>query len=318
MKKLCPNWEPHPRHDWIEGVTRRDCPGCDGVATYPQRGDDDHIEQFDGTLADGLDDDTAKRPSVWFLIPAHGRVALTRVCLRQLVRTCAELSDLGVDASAIVMADDENLDAAVEAGFGAIETGNSWLGRKWNDGYELAGREGVDFVVPFGSDDWVMSGWVLAQLGANGELRCSRQSAVVSEDGRRLATLEIRYENRGGPAFGDGVRMIPTSLLSRLGYRPADDDRNRGIDTSVWMRLRTTLGREPRVSFTEVSAFQIVDWKSAGAQLNTFNDCLRDASLDFQTGPILDPWLTLRTAYPAEALSEMAEVYARQDLPVAA
>lgn len=243
------------------------------------------------------------RPSVWFLVPAHGRVSLTHVCLKQLARTCAELKGHSVDASAMVIAVDENVESAHEVGFGTIETSNSWLGKRWNDGYEYAAREGVDYVIPLGSDDWVMTGWVLAQLEADGEFRCSRQSAVVSEDQTRLATLQIKYENRGGPAFGDGVRMIPTELLQGLFYRPADDDRNRGIDTSIWMRVRNMLGREPHVSFTEVSPVQIVDWKSP-EQLNSFDACLH-----FQSGDLVDPFAALVGAYPAEALAEMRDIH---------
>lgn len=240
--------------------------------------------------------------SVWFVVPAHGRVDLSAVCLRQLARTCETLAEAGVAASAVVIADDENLEVARELGFATVERENRPLGRKWNDGYELAGRAGVDFVIPFGSDDWIDPAWVLAQLDAHGELRCSRQSAVVDEDGAFLSRLWIEYPGRID--FGDGVRMIPTGLLEPLGFRPAEEDRPRAIDTSVFQRVAAMLGRQPRVSFTEVHPLQIVDFKSERRNLNSFYGCKR-----FAAGPSIEPWAALEEFYPAAALEEMRGVY---------
>src|SRR5687767_4792022 len=99
-------------------------------------------------------------PSLWFVVPAFGRVELARICLRQLRRTCDALQAEGVEATAVVIADDENLDAARELGFGTIERDNRAVSRKFNDGIQLAldpaynPRPG-DYVVPCGSDDWV-------------------------------------------------------------------------------------------------------------------------------------------------------------------
>lgn len=240
--------------------------------------------------------------SVWFVVPAHGRVRLAAVCLRQLRRTCDLLADCGVSASAVVIADDENLDTALELGFGTVERENAPLGRKWNDGYELAAMAGVDFVVPLGSDDWIDPAWVLAQLEADGEVRCSRLSAVVSESGRHLSRLRIDY---GGTVdFGDGVRMMRTALLKPLRYRPAEEDASRAIDTSVFLALRNALGRQPVVSFTDVHPLQIVDFKTWDEQLNPYSGC--HARFGTQE---TDPWRALAAIYPAEAVEEMRAVY---------
>ena len=52
--------------------------------------------------------------SLWFCVPAHGRYELTRICLEQLRRTCDALP---YEATAVVIADDENLHTAYELGF---------------------------------------------------------------------------------------------------------------------------------------------------------------------------------------------------------
>src|SRR6187551_1252597 len=122
--------------------------------------------------------------SLWFIVPAYGRFDIARVCLKQLRRSCDAITRGGIRADAVVVADDENLDIAHENGFHGYEQANEPLGRKWNDGYELACREGqADYVVPFGSDDWIDPAAILElPLPGPREIRCFRRTAVVSED----------------------------------------------------------------------------------------------------------------------------------------
>lgn len=246
--------------------------------------------------------------SVWFCVPAHGRERLTRACLRQLRRTCDALEAEGVHAQAAVVAEDANLDTARELDFATVRRANQPLGRKWNDAYQLAAdprfnKHPADFVVALGSDDWVHPDLILAHLETDGELRCSRRSSVVREDGRRIAPLHIMYQVKGYD-FGDGVRMIRSDFLRKVGYRPAEEDRNRAIDTSVWRQLGYAHGRPPRITYTDLHPFQIVDFKSSGEQLNSYARCL-----DHLKGWEQDPWRVLARYYPAEALDDMRAVY---------
>lgn len=243
------------------------------------------------------------RPSVWFIVPAHGRVPLARVCLRQLGRTCDTLADDGIDASAVVIAADANLDTARDLGFGTVERENVPLGRKWNDGYELAGRTGIDYVIPFGSDDWIDAALVAARVRVGADIACSRLSAVVNEQGTRLATLNIRYGD--GVDFGDGVRTIKTGLLRFCGYRPAQEDSQRGIDTSVWKAI--TAACRPQVAFVELHPLQIVDFKSRDEQLNPYDGFIADRRMGVTES--VTPWDDLAAVYPAVALDEMRAVY---------
>jgi hypothetical protein len=236
--------------------------------------------------------------TLWFIVPAHGRVTLTRVCLRQLARTCEELGEHGIRASAVIVADDENLETARELDFGWVERANAPLGRKWNDGYEFACRIGeADFCVPLGSDDWVDADFIAGFLPADDEIRCSLLSSVVSEDGRKLARLRIRY------AIGDGVRVIPRALLEPLGFRPAVEHQPRAIDTSVMQQIERH--SRLRLVYHDVDALQIVDFKSR-EQLNSY-----DACLVFREGEEIDPWPALAERYPVEAIEEMRALHER-------
>lgn len=235
--------------------------------------------------------------SLWFIVPAHGRAGVSAVCLRQLARTCEGLTENGLHASAVVIANDENLETADALGFGTVERKNHPLGRRWNDGFQLAGMAGVDYVVPFGSDDWIDPALLLRDLPKHGEVRCSTLSSVVSEDRTRLARLRITYDG------GDGVRVYPTSMLQPLGYRPIEEDRDRAMDTSLLQGVSRALGRLPRFRYFDVHPFQIVDWKTP-ENLNSYTACLK-----YLQGVELDPFSALAGLYPAEALDEMEALH---------
>lgn len=237
------------------------------------------------------------RPSLWFVIPAHGRLALAEVCLRQLARTCATLTEHGLPATAVVIADDQNLDIAAEHGFHTVEQANAPLGRKINDGYEYAGRAGADYLAAFGTDDWIDPQFILdADLPRPDTIRCNRLSAVVSEDGQHIASLRIPYDG------GDGVRIMPRQLLAPFKFRPAKEHAPRALDTSVMTRLQAH--HNLRVVYHDSHPWQIIDWKSE-TQLNSYQRCLA-----FQEGPELaDPFAVVAAHYPPVAVAEMQELY---------
>jgi hypothetical protein len=242
---------------------------------------------------------------VCFVVPCHGRHALAQACLRELARTCAALAEEGLDASAILAGDDRFFARlADELGFGYMPSPNRPLGRKWNDAIEFACREGAaDYVIPFGSDDLIDPQLILsAPLPAEREVRCSRLSSVVDPRGARLATLEIPY--RGG----DGVRIIPAALLERVRFRPAGEDRERGIDGSIFDQLNRS-GDGPRYVYHDLDPLQIIDCKSGdGSQRNSYQSCL-----EFATAEHDDPWGLLadrgyrvdeiRAAYPRQRVA---------------
>jgi hypothetical protein len=244
--------------------------------------------------------------SVVFVVPAHGRHSIAMVCLAVLRLTCDDLTD----ATAVVVADDENLETAAALGFETVEMPNRPLGAKWNAGFVRAAELGADLLVPLGSDDWIDPELVRAQLDQDGEQRCSRLASVVREDGAMLARLRIPYDG------GDGVRMMPRALLDRVGFRPCDDGASRAIDTTTLRRLEGLLGRPLRRTYVDVSATQIVDFKSPG-NLNGYRECCA-----FRDGDEVDPWALLAETYPANAVGAMRRVYevaaAVDSLPAAA
>lgn len=248
-------------------------------------------------------------PSLWFCVPAHGRAELARICLRQLRRTCDQLIEYGIDATAVVIADDDNLNTARSLGFATIRRDNRFVSRKFNDGIQLALDERhnprpADYVVPIGSDDWI-DHTTLLDLPRRHTIRCFQHLSFVREDGREMTARKL--ENLGGA----GIRVYPRQVMEMCGYRPADEDRLRACDTSILTNLSRAYEQQterPRhqlkVMHVDIDPRQIVDWKTSGTQLNSYTSLRRHRP----TGTT-DPFETLADIYPAEALDEMAAHY---------
>lgn len=230
---------------------------------------------------------------------------LARICLRQLRRTCDALIAEGIEASAVVVSDDENLDTALELGFGTVPRDNQYVSRRFNDGCQLAldpefNPRPAGFVVPCGSDDWVDYRLFLDLPAAN-TIVGFRQISFVREDGGEINTTYL--DNPGGA----GIRIYPAALLKPLGYRPADEDRPRGCDTSILVNLQQEWGDRLRIDHRYLHDYQLVDWKTSGQQLNTYEEIARRRRRVIGG----DPFKELAGVYPDEALREMREHYAQ-------
>jgi len=244
--------------------------------------------------------------SLAFVVPVHGRLQLAQICLRQLRRTCDALIEEGVTATAVVVSDEESLRELepVALGFATVERDNDFTSRRFNDGIQLAADpqhnpHPVDYVVPIGSDDWVDHRLFLEPLPAQNEIQGFKHISFVNEDGTQLATTHLGYEG------GCGIRIIPCELLGPLRFRPADEDRRRGCDTSILVNLRKRHGDRLKIKHYDSSPYWIIDWKTAGANLNRFDNvtALHGANIEG------DPFELLAGFYPAAALDEMAAYY---------
>lgn len=250
-------------------------------------------------------------PRLTFVVPVHAeRVRLAAVCLRQLHRTCEALTANGVHANAVVVSDAESLDELdpLALGFATVERDNDFLGRRFNDGIQLATDPAfnpapADYVVPFGSDDWADHRLFLEPLPADNEIQGFQTVAFVNEDATEIAETCLRWQG------GSGIRIIPRALVAPLGYRPCDEDRPHGCDTSILSNLRRHHGDRLRVvDSLHLHGCQIVDWKTAGHQLHTFRDMTSCRSPRISG----DPFAVLAEFYPVDAIEEMRHHYAQE------
>ncbi len=245
--------------------------------------------------------------TLMFVVPVHGRLELAKICLRQLRRTCDSLYENGVDASAVIVTDRESLLELDVHGldFAWVVRKNDYPSAKFNDGIQLAtdpeyNPAPVDYVVPFGSDDWVDWRLFREPLPDRRTIFGFKQMSFVREDGKEIISPRIGY------AGGSGIRVIPRELLKAVEYRPADEDRQRGCDTSILVNIRKA---NPDLEIRDgwhMHSRQIVDWKTDGEQLNPYREII---TVHGKWSPATDPFVELAEFYPADALDEMRSYY---------
>jgi hypothetical protein len=252
-------------------------------------------------------------PSLWFVVPVHGRLPLASICLRQLRRTCDALTEAGIEATAVIVADKENLrdlqrrlkgsGETPMLGFGTVKRDNTFLSRRFNDGIQLAldpqhNPRPADYVVPCGSDDWV--DWrILTKLPEGNTVLGFQHLSFVREDGREMTSRFLNYPG------GCGIRVYPRRMMARLGYRPADEDRKRACDTSILRNvIQAHQGIRMQILHGEIDPRQIVDWKSSEQQLNSY-----EALEIHKPVSTADPFSELADIYPAESLRDMEAHY---------
>ncbi len=252
--------------------------------------------------------------SVWFITACYKRFDLTRICLEQRARLLDELRDLGIDADCIVAADDENLDTADEFGLPTIRRPNQPLARKVNDMIEYACREGgADFVVTLGSDNWCLASQFVS-LPDQRTVKTSGHAAVVDPSGERI--LLVHSEN----GVGNIPWIIPRALLEPVGFRPADDTVEVGIDGAIRSGLISRLpngerpnarrrlrGLQPEQPFWSVATepLQLVDFKT-GLNITPY-ELIRGSRRDAHEES--DPFALLATRYPEDLCERMEALY---------
>lgn len=220
-----------------------------------------------------------ERVVIWFVTPAFRRYELTAICLDQRRMVIDELAQQGIEARCVVVADDSNLDTARALGFDTVRQNNDWLGRRFNDGMEYAGKHGATWIVPIGSDSWILPDYFLPL--PEGELcRTSGAYAAVASD--KMAVLDVGRH-------GAGPYMFHRSVFTR-GFRPARDELHRYIDSSTIAGLghiaweRRDLHPLQYVGFRGHPHLTPYDrlWRAWGTREST------------------DPWTELAAVYPAD------------------
>lgn len=197
----------------------------------------------------------------------------------QRAELCRELNARGMPATAVIVADDENLEIAEEFGFVAVPAPNDHLGRKFNDGYEVACRElEADVVVHIGSDDWVHPSVFdrLPRADVGIALPTPEAPAVVGRPGpeiqicRQIALVDLlsgrmslcRSDRRAGVI----PWLLPRAALEPSGFRPLPDEQKIGIDGA----LLRGIGRSARLVVHDPHPLSCVDFKSE-TNLNAFD-----------------------------------------------
>lgn len=242
---------------------------------------------------------------IWFVSAAWGRYDVTRLALAQRAHLIGELVGRGQEANCVVVADDENLDIAHEHGFQTVESDNTWLGRKFNDGIQYACENGAEYVVLIGSDDWMhvdlFDRLPLAQPKppelTEGFYVWRPTAEIIT--GREITIVDVANGNarvlRSHGRYGVIPWVIHRKALEPSGGRPVANLISKGIDGSLIAGLKV----RPNWVFVDPHPYARVDWKT-DVNITPYAG-LQHLGVDEE----FEPWAALEEHYP-EHLVDMA------------
>lgn len=229
---------------------------------------------------------------LWFVTPAWGRLALSEVCFDQRQRVIEALTAAGIEAHCVVVADDENLDIARSFGFSTVERDNEWLGRKFNDGMEYAGRHGADWIVPIGSDSWIDPAYFMP-MTRKWRTRTSPLYSVVTAD--KLGELSVDDLKGAGPYVFHRNYLAPSK------FRPAQDELSRGVDSSTVKNLRVNWERR------NMHGFQYIGFRGQ-PHLTSYDLLMTKWGVKEHS----DPWGILAQHYPQDLVDRARHIITTQ------
>jgi hypothetical protein len=161
-----------------------------------------------------------------------------------------------------------------------VERNNEWLGRKFNDGMEYAGKHGAEWIVPIGSDSWIDPEYFLP-LPGHRYTRTSAMYSVVEQD--RMAELKVGRH-------GAGPYMFHRNVFPH-GFRPAADELRKNIDSSTIKGMARTLRWEPK----DIYPLQYVGFRGT-PHITKYDNLM----MKWGTAERDDPWDRLAHHYPPE------------------
>lgn len=239
---------------------------------------------------------------VVFVTPAHERLAVSALVFAQRARMLTQLRAVGVVASSVVVACDENLELAREHDFELVNVDNRYLGRRWNEGYVIAGELGATHAMPVGSDSIVDYRLVLAWLehGAPwNAVTYTTAYSVFHSSGRRRVDCCV---TRGG---GGGM-LINGALLRGCGWRPVGEKLARGCDHSTLRSLGAVAGRLT-LTPVDVHPLAVVALQS-NTQITSYDRLALRWGIEEERR---DPYAALAYYHGAELADQVRALYAK-------
>jgi hypothetical protein len=205
----------------------------------------------------------ARGRSLLFVVPAHERVELARICYGQFAELRAQLDERGVRAEVLVVTDDENAEAAADYRLHVLEHPNP-LGSRLNAGFTWAAEHGFEYVCPLGNDSF-MHPDRFTWFPDPETILCTRNYTCLNADASEQAWLWLDYPG------GVGSRVIPLSLLERYDYRPLPDNQASGCDTGTLMAICRNTERAPNLVYTDLHPAEVVGFQSGDSQVTKWN-----------------------------------------------
>jgi hypothetical protein len=172
---------------------------------------------------------------------------------------CDELATYGIEATSIIIGDDENLDIARELKSIVVECDNEFLSRKFNEGYAAAWNNGFDYCYPVGSDSILTADQFINNVGEELPI-ASHYYSMIRSSGEERIDVQITVPGGIGPL------IIPVPLLAEF-PRPIKEDMRRGCDNAA---RQTILRAGLEILTRETHQWEHVAFQSGVTQITDY------------------------------------------------
>lgn len=240
----------------------------------------------------------------WIITPAWKRPEITEIVLQEF-RWVIKKTKNHLNLNIVVVGDEPNLKIARRHGFHAIYRDNKYLGRKFNDGYEYAFKNGADLVVPIGSDSWVHPDVFLKtnlSWKDNGSIYYSSNHSMMDESGRKLGLIKSLPVNNEYNKCA--LLFYPRSLMKLCDFRPCNEKQKSSCDRSTIDSLSKKNKKIRFIKNVDVNEIQYLAFKNKNIQLWKYSDYKAQFMKEEKA-----PWIFIEKYYPKELVSYAKSYY---------
>lgn len=210
-----------------------------------------------------------KKPQVFIVTPAWNRYDVSKIVFSNFYEIKNILKPK-MDLRVVVIADDLNLKIAKKFGFDTVATKNDFLGRKFNDGYEFAFKNGADIAIPVGSDSLITHEIISSSVSLSGEnnIVFSSMHSVIREDGKSIGA--IKTASSSGNMNKGALWLYRRDMMKKAGLRPCADNIGSGCDRSTISGLLKK--SKAKFVLNDIDFYQHVGIKSKNLQICKYSD----------------------------------------------
>jgi len=207
----------------------------------------------------------------WIVTPCWKREEITLFVAKEL-KWVQEYCNGIININVVFIGNDENLNIAKKYDFHTVYTDNNFLGKKFNDGYEYAFKNGADAVVPIGSDSWVHPEVFIktSQIQIKNTILYSKNHAMINEYGNKIGLIQSKPTNNNYNKCP--LLFYPRDLMVKNNFRPCDERISRGCDRST---IENIVLKNKQVSFiknNDINDVQYLAFKNKNVQIWQYSD----------------------------------------------
>jgi|15BtaG_2_1085339.scaffolds.fasta_scaffold02120_4 hypothetical protein len=246
----------------------------------------------------------SNEPRVFIVTPAWKRYDVSKIVFSNFFNIKKILKNK-MDLQVVVIANDLNLKIAKSFGFSAVRSNNDFLGKKFNDGYEFAFKNGAEIAIPVGSDSLITSDIIGSSVNMSREdnIVFSSMHSVIREDGKSIGA--IKTASSSGNMNKGALWLYRRGMMKKRGFRPCADNIGSGCDRSTIAGLL----KKSKISFVlnDINFYQHVGIKSKNLQICKYSDY--KSQFVTQKSNLYD---ILEKSFSKEIVAEVRAYYAKQ------